>query len=93
MRQLTTTAIPLPDEMIDYLQALDYEVSGYRVLHTHALNAGVDKEKLDTIQEKFTEKFQEFQIAKQELYATYVKGKECKRWWVDYLEGVLYIAR
>ena len=29
--------IRLPDEVVDYLQSLDYEIGGLQVLHTHAM--------------------------------------------------------
>lgn len=91
MQSVNTEAVRLPDEMVDYLQALDYEIRGFQVLHTHALNAGTPEEKLEEIERRFQEAFQEYQLAKQEMFKTY--GRECKRWWVDFQEGVLYLAQ
>lgn len=93
MPELKTVDIRLPDELVDYLQALDYEVGGLRVLHTHAMNAGAPQEKLEELRWRFQEKFQEYQLAKQELYSTYAAGKQCRRWWVDFQEGVLHLAQ
>lgn len=42
MLQMT---IRLPDETVNYLQRLDYEIAGLQVLHTHALKTGVPLEK------------------------------------------------
>lgn len=90
MRENVT--IRLPEELVDYLQALDFEIGGLQVLHTHALNAGVPAEKTAEIRERFQEKFAEYQLAKQELWARYGKDYPGRRWWVDFQEGVLHIA-
>lgn len=90
MQELNPSAVRLPDEVVDYLQALDYELAGLQVLHTHALNAGVPAEQAEKLQKRFQEKFQEYQIAKQELAAAF--GRPCKRWWVDFQEGVMHFA-
>lgn len=89
--QTNTITIRLPDEVVDYLQALDYEIGGLQVLHTHALNAGTPPEQMETIQQRFQERFSEYQLAKQEMFQAY--GQPCKRWWVDFQEGVLHLAR
>ncbi len=86
----TEEAVRLPDELVDYLQALDYELGGLKVLHTHALEAGVTDEQLERIQKRFQETNQEYQLAKQEMFRTY--GHTCKRWWVDFQEGVLHLV-
>lgn len=89
----STSSIRLPDEVVNYLQALDYEIGGLQVLHTHALNAGVQAEKVEEIQQRFQDKFQEYQLAKQEVFATYgADHRSCKRWWVDFQEGVMHFA-
>ncbi len=87
----TEETVRLPDELVDYLQALDYEIGGLKVLHTHALNAGVPDEQLERIQERFRETNQEYQLAKGEMYKTY--GRPCRRWWVDFQEGVLHLVQ
>lgn len=88
-----SSSIRLPDEVVDYLQALDYETGGLQVLHTHALNAGVQAEKVEEIRRRFQEKFQEYQLAKQEAFAAYgAEHRACKRWWVDFQEGVMHFA-
>ncbi len=91
MQSVNTETVRLPDEIVDYLQALDYELRGLQVLHTHALNAGTPEEKREKIQRQYQETFQEYQLAKQEMFKTY--GQECKRWWVDFQEGVLHLAK
>lgn len=84
--------IRLPDELVNYLQALEFEVGGLRVLHTHALNAGVSPEKTEEIRRQFQERFAEYRLAKQELWAPYDGQYPQARWWVDFQEGVLHIA-
>ena len=45
------------------------------------------------VRERFLEVYQEYQLAKQELWADYSKEyPQCKRWWVDFQEGVLNLA-
>ena len=93
MQEMRTTAsIRLPDEVVDYLQALDYEIGGLQVLHTHALTAGVPMHKTREIR-RFQKKFQEYQLAKQEVFRVYGADRAaCKRWWVSFQEGVMYFA-
>ena len=87
------TAIRLPEDLVNYLQALDYESGGLQVLHTHAINAGTPEETVKRVRERFLEVYQEYQLAKQELWADYSKEyPQCKRWWVDFQEGVLNLA-
>ena len=89
----TTASIRLPDEVVDYLQALDYEIGGLQVLHTHALTAGVPMHKTREIRRRFQKKFQEYQLAKQEVFRVYgADHAACKRWWVSFQEGVMYFA-
>lgn len=86
--------VRLPDETVNYLQRLDYELGGLLVLHSHALNAGVSVEKRKEIMRKFQETYAEYQLAKQEMWAQYSgQYPNCKRWWVDFQEGVLHIAQ
>ena len=93
MQELSTRTVRLPDEVVDYLQALDYEIGGLQVLHTHALNAGVPEDKVLELRQRLQEKYQEYQLAKQELWADYSKEyPQYKRWWVDFQEGVLNLA-
>lgn len=83
--------IRLPDEVVDYLQSLDYEIGGLQVLHTHAMNAGVPMKRTRKIRRQFQEKFQEYQLAKQEVFRTYgTEYSACKRWWVDFQEGEMH---
>lgn len=93
MQKLSTTEIRLSDEVVNYLESLEYEIGGLQVLHTHALNAGTPTEKVDEIRQRFQEKFSEYQIAKQEMWAKYDKAYPNCRWWVDFQEGVLHIAQ
>lgn len=90
---MQTVEIKLAGELVNYLQALDYEVGGLQVLHTHALSAGVSPEKTEEIRRQFQEKYAEYQLAKRELWAPYDKDYPGCRWWVDFQEGVLHIAR
>lgn len=93
MPELRQEKIQLQEELVNYLQALDYELGGLQVLHTHALNAGATEEKTAKIRERFQEKFAEYQLAKQEMWAPYDKKYPKARWWVDFQEGVLHIER
>lgn len=95
MQEMTSYAcVRLPDEVVNYLQALDYEIGGLQVLHTHAMNAGVPMKKTRAIRRRFQEKFQEYQLAKQEVFRVYgAEYANCRRWWVDFQEGVMHFAR
>ena len=89
MQEMT---IRLPDETVNYLQRMDYEVAGLQVLHTHALNAGVALEKRMEIRREFQERYAEYQLVKNELWAEFApKFPDCKRWWVDFQTGVLHV--
>ena len=83
--------VQIPVETVSYLQRLDYESAGLRVLHTHALNAGVPLEKLMEMRQEFTERFEEFQPAKQEFWAQYEPDYPGANWRLDYASGNLYI--
>ena len=94
MQELSTRTVRLPDEVVDYLQALDYEIGGLQVLHTHALNAGAPEDKVLELRQRLQEKYQEYQLAKQEVFAAYGKDhRDCSRWWVDFTEGEMQIGR
>ena len=70
--------IRLPEETVNYLQRLDYELGGLQVLHTHAL--------------KFQETFAEYQMAKDEMWAEYAPRFPGEaRWWVDFQTGELHV--
>lgn len=85
--------IRLPDEAVNYLQRLDYEVSGLKVLNTHALNAGVALEKRMEIRREFQERFAEYQMAKNEMWAEFApRFPQCQRWWVDFQTGELHVS-
>lgn len=87
----TMASVRLPDEVVDYLQSLDYEIGGLQVLHTHALNAGAPAEKVAELQARFQEKYSEYQLAKQEAFAAHSgEHRSCRRWWVNFQEGVMY---
>lgn len=83
--------IRMPEETVNYLQRLDYEIGGLQVLHTHALNAGTPLEKRMEIRREFTERFEEFQLAKQEFWAQYEPEYPGASWRLDYASGNLYI--
>lgn len=92
MSELKKTRLPLPDEVVNYLQALEYELGGLKVLHTHALNAGTPAEKTAALRAQYQEKFSEYQLAKEELWARYrADYPDCKRWWVDFQTGLLHV--
>jgi len=89
---MNETIIRLPDETVNYLQRLDYEIAGLQVLHTHALNAGVPLEKRMEIRCEFQETFAEYQMAKNEMWAEYApRFPRFKRWWVDFQTGELHV--
>lgn len=93
MEMQDVKTVKLPDELVNYLQRLDYELGGLQVLHTHALNAGTPLEKRVEIRREFQEVYTEYQMAKQEMWAAYDKDYPSCRWWVDFQEGVLHIAK
>ena len=67
----TDVEIRLPEETVNYLQRLDYELGGLQVLHTHALNAGTPLEKRMEIRREYQERYAEYQLAKQEMWAEF----------------------
>lgn len=81
----------IPEETVNYLQRLDYELSGLKVLHTHALKAGAALEQRMEIRREFTERFEEFQLAKEELWAQFAPDYPGADWHLDYASGKLYI--
>lgn len=90
---MNETIIRLPDETVNYLQRLDYEMGGLQVLHTHALNAGVALEKRMEIRREYQETYAEYQLAKNEMWAEFApRFPDCKRWWVDFQTGELHVT-
>ncbi len=84
--------IRLPDETVNYLQRLDYEMGGWQVLSTHALNAGVPLEKRMEIRREFQETYAEYQMAKSEMWAEFApQFPRFRRWWVDFQTGLLHV--
>lgn len=88
MQKIKETSVPLPDEIVDYLQALDYEAGGLQVLHTHALNAGAPAGRVEEIRQRFLDKYAEYQAAKQEVWGRYGSGRPGP-WRVDFQSGLL----
>ena len=85
--------IRLPDEVVDYLQSLDYEIGGLQVLHTHALRAGVPLEQRMEVRRQFQEVFAEYQLAKDEMWAQFApEHPRFKSWRVDFQTGLLHIV-
>ena len=84
--------ICLPEEVVNYLESLDYELGGLEVLHTHALNAGVALERRMEIKREFQTLFAEYQMAKAEMWAEYApRFPNARRWWVDFQGGMLHV--
>lgn len=81
--------ITLPDEIVANLERLSYEVNGLKVLHTHALNAGVEQEKVLEIRRAFLEKQSEYRLMQQAVVTAFSGGKKEVRWSIDFAEGVL----
>ena len=89
---MNETTISLPDETVNYLQRMDYELGGLQVLNTHALKAGVALEKRMEIRREFQETFAEYQMAKNEMWAEYApRFPNAARWWVDFQSGELHV--
>lgn len=84
--------VELPGDVVNYLQALDYELGGLQVLHTHALGAGLSEDKTQELREQFQKKYAAFQLAKLEVAEEYRQVINGEPWWVDYVEGVLYVG-
>jgi len=91
VRDVKHTAIQLPDEVVLYLQKLTYEANGLKVLHTHALNAGVPREKAQEIQSEFLARFEECELAKEEMWKPYQKDHPNAVWHLDFDTGILDI--
>lgn len=84
--------IRLPDETVNYLQRLDYEIGGLQALHTHALKAGTPLEKRMEIRRAFQDTYAEYQIAKNEMWAEFApRFPNTTRWWVDFQTGELHV--
>lgn len=92
-RKTVETVVQLDEETVNYLQRLDYELGGLQVLHTHALRAGANREKLAAVKREFQETFAEYQMAKEELWARFApEHPRFKSWRVDFQTGILYIV-
>lgn len=92
--EMDELTIRLPEETVNYLQRLEYEIGGLRVLHTHALNAGTALEKRMEIKKEFQERFAEYQLAKNAMWEEYApKFPRAKRWWVDFQTGLLHVEQ
>ncbi len=89
---MSETTIRLPEETVNYLQRLDFEIAGLQVLHTHALNAGVQLEKRMEIRREFQATFAEYQLAKNEMWAEFAQRFPKSSWRVDFQTGELHIA-
>lgn len=86
------TTIRLPDETVNYLQRLDYEIGGLQVLHTHALKAGTPLEKRMEIRREFQDTYAEYQIAKNEMWAEFApRFPKVRSWRVDFQTGLLHV--
>lgn len=86
--EMNRREIPIPDEVIFELERLSYEANGLKVLHTHALNAELPREKIREIRREFVEKNTEYRLTAQEVANAYgVQGA----WRIDFLEGVLIV--
>ena len=85
------TCIPIQDSIVYYLQRLDYEVEGLKLLYTHAMRTLLPEENKNEILQKYQEKYAEFQLAKQEFWEPY-KSKYLGAYWsLDYASGILRI--
>ena len=84
--------IRMPEETVNYLQRLDYEIGGLQVLHTHALNAGTPLEKRMEIRREFQERFAEYQLAKNAMWEEFApQFPRAKCWCVDFQTGMLHV--
>lgn len=88
---MKTTQIVAEEKVVEYLQRLSYEVDGLRVLHTHALSAGVEKAQRAEIEREFLERYAEYEQAKQELWAPYAAAHPNAAWNLDFATGVLTV--
>ena len=53
---MSEMTIRLSDNLVNYLQALMYETDGLKVLHTHALSAGLPLEKTEEIRRRYLDR-------------------------------------
>lgn len=80
--------IRLSDEIVANLERLSYETNGLKVLHTHALEAEVNEDKIAEIRRLFLEKQEEYKLTAQET--ALACGAPCgAAWHIDFAEGVL----
>lgn len=88
------TRMTVNRELLDYIQCLEYEVSGLKILHNHALAAELPEDTIKRIYDRYIQKFQEFSLAKNELWEEYGRDyRSARSWRVDYQSGVLYIEQ
>ena len=83
--------VQVSPETVECIQRLSYEVEGLKVLHTHALGAGLAADQVEGIKKEFLERFAECQIAKQEMWEKYGGGRPDADWNLNFDTGILTI--
>lgn len=87
--------IPISEDIINYLQMLDYEISGLKILHTHALLCNAPEEKCEKIKKEFLEKYEEMQVLKSEIEKQYLSdlNGQFASWQINYNRGMMYVTK
>lgn len=83
--------LQISEKVVELLQRLCYEEDGLKVLHTHAMNAGVSKENLLAIRKEFLERHAEYEMAKKEMWAQYEQDYPNAEWHLDFTTGIITI--
>lgn len=85
--------ISLNENVTTYLQMLNYEADGYRVLCIHAAEYGLPEEQRKDIIQKFGESFAEYRMALDETVRWAVPEAEQKDtfYFVDFLRSRLVL--
>lgn len=92
MHERVVIRMPIERDLLNYIQAIEYETEGLKVLHNHALAAELPDKTVQQLYAKYQEKYQEYRLAKDEMWEEYGREyRHAKCWHVDYQRGVMYI--
>lgn len=95
MKKILTT-IEIPVELSNYLESLHYEANCRSALLTYLIKQDVaNNDSFKAYNDEYREYFMKYEIAKQELYDTYIKaewdGKPVE-WELKFPEHLIYIT-
>lgn len=88
--------IQIPMSVSAYLESLSYEVEARKSLITFAMGKGMgETEAFQKYHDEYREFFMKFEVAKQDMYDTYIKDKwdgKNVNWRLHYNTGVVDIT-